>query len=198
MNQLGGVEPGHSMFGGRWNRGDGLLRQFELKQLQEVVKEDENNGIIIPSSNYLVKSSYLLKSSYALNTSLSGIVPPKNLYFECSVEGKYLNFKINTPEFCDKGSTTGCNNHGPYYLTVNIYAYPEGNIINHEGITDQSTRKEGTSIITTFKVKRSDNMRFREVYPEVFTGTKHGWPSCSTCEWSFHCGAISPGYLTIQ
>ena len=24
MNQLGGVEPGHSMFGGRWNRADGM------------------------------------------------------------------------------------------------------------------------------------------------------------------------------
>jgi len=24
MNQLGGVEPGHSMFRGRWNRADGL------------------------------------------------------------------------------------------------------------------------------------------------------------------------------
>jgi hypothetical protein len=59
MNQLGGVEPGHSMFGGRWNRADGLLKQFYEKQLQEEIKEDENNGIIIPLEKRLVRSTRL-------------------------------------------------------------------------------------------------------------------------------------------
>lgn len=27
MNQLGGVEPGHSMFSGRWNRADGVHKR---------------------------------------------------------------------------------------------------------------------------------------------------------------------------
>ncbi len=57
MNQLGGVEPGHSMFGGRWNRGDGLSRQFEQKQLEAKIKQDENNGVIIPLEKRLVRST---------------------------------------------------------------------------------------------------------------------------------------------
>ena len=57
MNQLGGVEPGHSMFGGRWNRADGLLRQFYKRQLKVEIKEDENNGIIIPLEKRIVRST---------------------------------------------------------------------------------------------------------------------------------------------
>ena len=57
MNQLGGVEPGHSMFGGRWNRGDGLSRHLEEKQLEITIKQDENNGVIIPLEKRLVRSS---------------------------------------------------------------------------------------------------------------------------------------------
>ena len=57
MNQLGGVEPGHSMFGGRWNRGDGLSRYLEEKQLEITIKQDENNGVFIPLEKRLVRSS---------------------------------------------------------------------------------------------------------------------------------------------
>lgn len=57
MNQLGGVEPGHSMFGGRWNRADGLLKQFEQKQLREEIKEDENNGVNVPLEKRIVQST---------------------------------------------------------------------------------------------------------------------------------------------
>jgi hypothetical protein len=53
MNQLGGVEPGHSMFGGRWNRADGLLKTMYEKQLREKIKEDRENAIIVPDSEYI-------------------------------------------------------------------------------------------------------------------------------------------------
>ena len=35
MNQLGGVEPGHSMFGGSWNRADGIRINQYIPQLME-------------------------------------------------------------------------------------------------------------------------------------------------------------------
>lgn len=48
MSQLGGVEPGHSMFGGRWNRADGLTMNMYTRQLNHVIKQDESNGIFHP------------------------------------------------------------------------------------------------------------------------------------------------------
>ena len=63
---------------------------------------------------------------------------------------------------------------------------------------EKSIDKSGTSNVTKFKVRITDAMRFREIYPEVFTGTKHGWPSCYTCEWKFYGGTLSPNYISIS
>jgi hypothetical protein len=51
MNQLGGVETGHSMFGGRYNRGDGLTIHLYKRQLHHITKQDEANGIFYPIEN---------------------------------------------------------------------------------------------------------------------------------------------------
>jgi len=50
VNQLGGVETGHSMFGGRYNRGDGLRMSLYPQQLQEEIKDDKH---IYPENNYV-------------------------------------------------------------------------------------------------------------------------------------------------
>lgn len=64
MNQLGGVEPGHSMFGGRYNRGDGLMMNMYERQLQYEIKEDEQNGIFHPieKRETIVKRRTIVKS----------------------------------------------------------------------------------------------------------------------------------------
>jgi hypothetical protein len=43
VNQLGGVEPGHSMFGGRWNRGHGIRINKYIPHLIEKIKQDGKN-----------------------------------------------------------------------------------------------------------------------------------------------------------
>lgn len=58
MNQLGGVEPGHSMFGGRWNRADGLTMNMYTQQLQKTIQQDETNGTFQP----IEKRRTILKS----------------------------------------------------------------------------------------------------------------------------------------
>lgn len=70
MNQLGGIEPGHSMFGGRWNRGDGLSRHLEEKHLVVKIKHDENNGVIIPLEKRLVRSTRVRSTPYDYNLYL--------------------------------------------------------------------------------------------------------------------------------
>ena len=85
MNQLGGVEPGHSMFGGRWNRSDGLLKQFEQKQLEEEIKQDSDNVVIVPRQSYIVRST---RCPYGMYYSDSGAVCicPAGMYstgFQC-------------------------------------------------------------------------------------------------------------------
>ena len=57
QNQLGGVGAGNSMFGGQWNRADGLSKTLEEKQLEITIKQDENNGVIIPLEKRIVRSS---------------------------------------------------------------------------------------------------------------------------------------------
>ncbi len=52
MNQLSGIEPGHSMFGGRWNRADGLQKQLE---------EDIQNQVILPRQSYVSSTNLTLK-----------------------------------------------------------------------------------------------------------------------------------------
>ena len=49
MNQLSGIEPGHSMFGGRQNRADGLQKTtIEQKQIEENIQ----NQVILPRQSY--------------------------------------------------------------------------------------------------------------------------------------------------
>jgi hypothetical protein len=54
MNQLGGVETGHSMFGGRYNRGDGLTMNLYTSHLQEVIKHDKQTGIYPSNDEHYV------------------------------------------------------------------------------------------------------------------------------------------------
>ena len=54
MNQLGGVEPGHSMFGGRWNRADGLSMNLYKQQLNHVTNQDKQTGIYPSNDEYYV------------------------------------------------------------------------------------------------------------------------------------------------
>ena len=77
MNQLGGIEPGHSMFGGRWNRADGLLRQIEQKQLEEEIKQDSENVVIVPRQSYIVKSN---KCPYGMYYSGGACICPEGMY----------------------------------------------------------------------------------------------------------------------
>jgi hypothetical protein len=55
VNQLGGIEPGHSMFGGRWNRADGIRINQYIPQLTEEIKQDQMNEKIIPVETYTPK-----------------------------------------------------------------------------------------------------------------------------------------------
>jgi hypothetical protein len=97
MNQLGGVEPGHSMFGGRWNRADSLLKQFYQKQLQEEIKQDEAYAVTIPLEKRFVRSSRV--GSYPVNLVL---IDNGNDYFEFKLvdySGSYKIFTIGSVEF---------------------------------------------------------------------------------------------------
>ena len=60
QNQLGGVGAGNSMFGGQWNRADGLSKTLEEKQLEITIKQDENNGVIIPLEKRIVRSNQVI------------------------------------------------------------------------------------------------------------------------------------------
>ena len=65
VNQLGGVEPGHSMFGGRWNRGHGIRINKYIPHLLEKIKQDGKNeeSIEIYSTQPRLLTSRRLKSS---------------------------------------------------------------------------------------------------------------------------------------
>lgn len=97
MNQLGGVEPGHSMFGGRWNRGDGLSIHLEEKHLEVKIKQDENNGVIIPLEKRLVRSTRV-KSTKTTCTTLNYYNPPSTEFSTSKCGGGpylfYVEYKV--------------------------------------------------------------------------------------------------------
>jgi len=117
MNQLGGVEPGHSMFGGRWNRGHGLSIQFEQKQLEVKIKQDENNGVIIPLEKRLVRSTRVRSTSCDYKLTL---VNENETEFKFSISP---NCGINTLKtifgyvWFNNELCQSCKNEGSIYAT---------------------------------------------------------------------------------
>jgi len=102
MNQLGGVETGHSMFGGRWNRGDGLQISLYPQHLQEKIKIDKQNNIYSSNNEYnvrSVRSVRMVKSSKTTTcTTLSLYNPPSTQYSTSKCGGGpyffYVEYKV--------------------------------------------------------------------------------------------------------
>ena len=49
-------------------------------------------------------------------------------------------------------------------------------------------------MITTFDIVAGEFVGV-DLYPKVYIGTKHGWPTCYECDWEFNGKTVSPGYI---
>ena len=147
MNQLGGVEPGHSMFGGRWNRADGLTHHLYTKQLQEVIKQDKQTGIYPGNDKYYLGNRQRYSSS------------------ECNPELKFRftnNYATGPTATFD---TSGGCDIDIYYIITELY-YDDANryliieFANISGIT-----KIGVKIISTIDPNASYTGLYEGIIP---------------------------------
>jgi hypothetical protein len=130
VNQLGGVEPGHSMFGGKYNRGDGLTMNLYSHHLQQLIKHDEQNGIIVnPSRYYSGKprtTSYSSCKLYYIDDDgefLRFETKPEKCYISGGFELDIIETKINGTGINYASSTKyqkAMNNSFLYYLIITI------------------------------------------------------------------------------
>jgi hypothetical protein len=137
MNQLGGVEPGHSMFGGRWNRADGLSRQIEQKQLEVEIKEDENNGVIIPLEKRLLRSTRVRSTP---NDYTLTLLHEDETTFTFSINPNWFGY-YNTITFASTptvfNETIKCNSCSiDVYCTISNYTFTiyKNNIQNIQSV----------------------------------------------------------------
>jgi hypothetical protein len=166
MNQLGGIEPGHSMFGGRWNRADGLLRQIEQKQLEEEIKEDENNGVIIPLEKRLVRSTRL-KSTCSTPYDY-------NLYLVNEDETKFI-FSINPTWFEGPESYNTVTLAATFIngnICINCSLEPGFDYDNYSFITN----KNGIQDIKTVRVDISFSSCYNDQYVTHCQGVSDYFP----------------------
>jgi hypothetical protein len=202
MNQLGGVEPGHSMFGGRWNRGDGLLKQLYEKQLLEEIKEDQYNGVTVPLEKRLVRSLYL---GSGLNKLGEGLCDGKGkykdqtrdknediaLYTKISKNNGKTIIVINYPRVDDisgrmnfiGGKNIFCQ-HFPYQDQVQVLFYDSSDILlnqynygNSNFFTVENQSIVNESYFTT-TITLDSPIYNKEVYIKIVSEIGYGEPTC--------------------
>ena len=106
------------MFGGRYNRGDGLLMSLYPQQLQEEIKEDEANGIIQPieKRRTILKSTQCKLKHFTTNGATMTFVTSG-----CGIIGmEILQTKINNEIKTYTHSVQSNSAQTDIYINVNI------------------------------------------------------------------------------
>jgi len=122
MNQLGGVEPGHSMFGGRYNRSDGLIMNLysQLHEYSQLEEMDYKTGIYrntqsLPDGGSIVRLTSRRVGASPCNVTLSS--PNSGEMFS-------IVFKMSGCDVVNGDYTSNMTINGALYSNVDYQIQP--------------------------------------------------------------------------